>query len=112
MPFEELPNKIKKRIEKRKSKRDELRAHRKIKLDLTQDNVLDKYKQAYGDTMSDEKLKEYVYYQKLIHDARFKQKKLIKQTVEEVEVEGGETAEPKKKRRKNKDAQVEEVPQS
>ena len=76
--FEELPNKIKKRIEKRKLKREELRAQRRIKLDMTQDNVLDKYKQAYGDTMSDEKLKEYVYYQKLIHDAKSKQKKLIK----------------------------------
>lgn len=87
VPFEELPNKIKKRIEKRKNKREELRAQRKIKLDLTQDDVLDKYKQAYGDTMSEEKLKEYVYYQKLIHDARFKQKKLIKQVVEEEIIE-------------------------
>ena len=88
--FEELPNKIKKRIEKRKLKREELRAQRRIKLDMTQDNVLDKYKQAYGDTMSDEKLKEYVYYQKLIHDAKSKQKKLIKQEGEEVEVMNGE----------------------
>jgi len=29
--------------------------------------------------MTDEKLKEYVYYQKLIHEAKSKQKKLIKQ---------------------------------
>ena len=56
-----------------------MRAQRRIKLDMTQDDVLDKYKQAYGDTMSDEKLKEYVYYQKLIHDAKSKQKKLVKQ---------------------------------
>ncbi len=102
VPFEELPNKIKKRIEKRKVKRDELRAQRKIKLDLTQDDVLDKYKQAYGDSITDEKLKEYVYYQKLIHDAKFKQKKLIKQVIEVEEVNDDDHQEGKKKKKKNK----------
>lgn len=76
VPFEELPNKIKKRIAKRKAKREELKMQRKIKLDLgkSEETVLEKYKVAYGDTMGEEKLKEYVYYQKLIHDAKNKQR--------------------------------------
>jgi hypothetical protein len=70
---------------------------------MTQDNVLDKYKQAYGDTMSDEKLKEYVYYQKLIHDAKSKQKKLIKQEGEEIEITNDDQENDKKlKKRKNR----------
>ncbi len=72
---------------------------------MTQDNVLDKYKQAYGDTMSDEKLKEYVYYQKLIHDAKSKQKKLVKQEGEEIEVTnaGDQEDDKKLKKRKNRE---------
>ena len=71
---------------------------------MTQDNVLDKYKQAYGDTMSDEKLKEYVYYQKLIHDAKSKQKKLIKREGEEIEITNDDQENDKKlKKRKNRE---------
>ena len=69
---------------------------------MTKDNVLDKYKQAYGDTMSDEKLKEYVYYQKLIHDAKSKQKKLVKQEGQEVEVANADDQEDDKKLKKRK----------
>lgn len=55
--------------------------------------------------MSDEKLKEYVYYQKLIHDAKSKQKKLVKQEGEEIEVtNAGDQEEDKKlKKRKNRE---------
>ena len=76
MPFEQLPNKIKKRMEKRRAKREELKAQKKIKIDLSkpEDTLLEKYKQAYGDTVGEEKLKEYVYYQKLIFDAKNKQR--------------------------------------
>ena len=75
---------------------------------MTQDNVLDKYKQAYGDTMSDEKLKEYVYYQKLIHDAKSKQKKLIKQEGEEIEITNDDQDIDKKlKKRKNREGKKE-----
>lgn len=77
MPFEQLPNKIKKRMEKRKAKREQLKQQRKIKIDLgkSEESLLEKYKQAYGDDVAEEKLKEYVYYQKLIHDAKLKHKK-------------------------------------
>ena len=67
--------------------------------------MLDKYKLAYGDTMSDEKLKEYVYYQKLIHDAKSKQKKLVKQEGEEIEIKntGDQEDDKKLKKRKNRE---------
>jgi len=86
--FEDLPNKIKKRIEKRKAKREALRLQRKVKLDLgkSEESLVDKYKQAYGGQVSDEKLKEYIYYQKLIHDAKLRGKNKIKR-VETVTVE-------------------------
>ena len=69
VPFEQLPNRIKKRMEKRKVKREMLKAQKKIKIDLnkSEDSLLEKYKQAYGESVAEEKLKEYVYYQKLIH---------------------------------------------
>ena len=75
--FEQLPNKVKKRMEKRKEKREMLKVQKKIKIDLTksEDSLVEKYKQAYGDTVGEEKLKEYVYYQKLIFDAKNKQRK-------------------------------------
>ena len=46
MPFEDLPNKIKKRIEKRKAKREALKLQRKVKLDLnkSEESLVDKYK--------------------------------------------------------------------
>jgi biopolymer transport protein ExbD len=74
VPYEQLPNKVKKRMEKRKEKREMLKAQKKIKIDLSksEDSLVEKYKQAYGDTVAEEKLKEYVYYQKLIFDAKNK----------------------------------------
>ena len=56
-------------MEKRKVKREILKAQKKIKIDLnkSEDSLLEKYKQAYGESVAEEKLKEYVYYQKLIH---------------------------------------------
>ncbi len=67
--------------------------------------------------MTDEKLKEYVYYQKLIHEAKSKQKKLIKQEGAEIEVINDENFEDKKakkiKKREAKMAEKEVVhPQS
>ena len=63
-------------MEKRKLKREELKTQKKIKIDLntSEDTLLEKYKQAYGETVAEEKLKEYVYYQKLIFDAKNKQR--------------------------------------
>ena len=51
-------------MEKRKVKREELKQNRKLKLDLgnSEESLLEKYKQAYGESMAEEKLKEYVYY--------------------------------------------------
>lgn len=34
VPFDELPNKIKKRIEKRNAKREQLKAQRKLKINM------------------------------------------------------------------------------
>jgi hypothetical protein len=80
VPYEQLPNKVKKRMEKRKEKREMLKAQKKIKIDLSksEDSLVEKYKQAYGDTVAEEKLKEYVYYQKLIFDAKNKQRSSTK----------------------------------
>lgn len=47
--------------------------------------ILEQYKKAYGDDVGEEKLKEYVYYQRLIQEAKDKNKK--KQKMESVEVE-------------------------
>ena len=59
--------------------------------------------------MTDEKLKEYVYYQKLIHEAKSKQKKLIKQEGTEIEVINDENFEDKKaKKLKNREAKMAE----
>ena len=46
VPFEQLPNKVKKRMEKRKEKREMLKAQKKIKIDLTksEDSIVEKYK--------------------------------------------------------------------
>ena len=46
VPFDQLPNKIKKRLEKRKAKREELKAQKKIKIDMnkSEDTLLEKYK--------------------------------------------------------------------
>jgi len=59
--------------------------------------------------MTDEKLKEYVYYQKLIHEAKSKQKKLIKQEGQEFEVINDENFEDKKaKKLKKREAKMAE----
>jgi hypothetical protein len=59
--------------------------------------------------MTDEKLKEYVYYQKLIHEAKSKQKKLIKQEGAEIEVINDENFEDKKaKKLKKREAKMAE----
>jgi len=59
--------------------------------------------------MTDEKLKEYVYYQKLIHEAKSKQKKLIKQEGQEIEVINDENFEDKKaKKLKKREAKMAE----
>jgi hypothetical protein len=46
VPFEQLPNKVKKRMEKRKEKREMLKAQKKIKIDLnkSEDSLVEKYK--------------------------------------------------------------------
>lgn len=57
------------------------------------DNLIGKYKQVYGETLGEEKLKEYIYYQKLIHDAKVSHKNKRKQketTEQEVIVEDEE----------------------
>lgn len=62
MPYDELPDKVKKRIEKRKLKRELGRNERKIKIDFnkSEDDLFEMYKKAYGETMTDDKLKEYI----------------------------------------------------
>ncbi len=52
---------------------------RKVKIDMgkSEESLVEKYKTAYGDSVGEEKLKEYIYYQKLIHDAKNKEKKKI-----------------------------------
>eukprot|EP00347_Sterkiella_histriomuscorum_P013534 403364343 len=81
VPFDELPNKLKKRIEKRNAKREQLKAHKQMKINLDQphDVLVGKYKKIYGEQMSDEKLEEYVKYQKLIHDAKILMGKITQQ---------------------------------
>ncbi len=75
IPYDELPKKLRKRIEKRKSKREELKGLRKLKinLDLPHDVLVEKYRLIYTD-MEDEKLNNYVKYQKMIHDAKSRHK--------------------------------------
>ena len=80
MAFEELPNKIKKRIEKRKVKRQELQHRKKVNIDLNQSSevLLEKYKVAYGDSVDEAKLKEYIRHQKLIEEAKNKHRNKVK----------------------------------
>ena len=67
-------------MEKRKLKREQLKSQKKVKLDLgkSEESLVEKYKKVYGDAIGEEKLKEYVYYQKLIHDAKLKGKNRVK----------------------------------
>ena len=63
MAFEDLPNKIKRRIEKRKRKKEEQRLERKMRIDWTKDDseILERFKAIYPD-MSEEKLRENIRY--------------------------------------------------
>ena len=67
-------------MEKRKLKREQLKSQKKVKLDLgkSEESLVEKYKKVYGDAIGEEKLKEYVYYQKLIRDAKLKGKNRVK----------------------------------
>ena len=60
-----------------------MKQQRKVKIDLakSEESLVDKYKQAFGEGVSEEKIKEYVYYQKLIHDAKLKGKNKRYETV-------------------------------
>jgi hypothetical protein len=40
----------------------------------SEETLVSQYKEAYGDNVAEEKLKEYVYYQKLIHEAKTSKK--------------------------------------
>ena len=44
----------------------------------SEEKLVEQYKVAFGDSVSEEKLKDYVYYQKLIHDAKNKGRQLPK----------------------------------
>ena len=79
VPFEELPNKIKKRIEKRKAKRESLKEIRKNGGGVTkimsenksaEEQLRGRYIEKYGEKEGEEKLKEYLYYQKLVETAK------------------------------------------
>lgn len=63
MAFEDLPNKIKRRIEKRKRKKEEQRLERKMRIDWTKDDseILERFKAIYPDTC-EEKLRENIRY--------------------------------------------------
>jgi hypothetical protein len=58
VPFDELPNKMKKRIEKRKAKREQLKVARKFNVNMDQplEKLFVKYRKIYGDSMSEDKL--------------------------------------------------------
>lgn len=51
VPFDELPNKLKRKIEKQKKKREELKMARKLKIDMSQpdDKILERYKVVFPD---------------------------------------------------------------
>lgn len=68
VPFEELPRKLQRKIEKQKKKREELKLARKLKIDMNQpdEKIFERYKAVFPE-QADEKLREQIKYQKLVH---------------------------------------------
>ena len=60
-------------------------------MSMSDETLKERYREVYGDKMSEDKLKEYVYYQKLIHEARSQGKKFKR--LEKVEVIDDDSAE-------------------
>lgn len=70
-------------MERRKEKRQVLKAQKKIKIDfsLPVEVLLERYKMAYGDTVEESKLREYIKHQKLIEDAKNNHRNKVKANV-------------------------------